>query len=128
MTKVFINYSNHPMYKWSEEQLNAAKEISDTFQDIEFPQINPEATEDDIINLVKEQLGYILDINREMDDITIHIAGEMTFVAYFISYCNKWCKNVTCITSTSKRNTVENPDGSKTIKFEFVKFRRYITV
>ena len=125
---LFINYSNHPMSKWSEKQLNAAKEMADKLIDIPFPQIDPEATEDDIISLANEQLEEIEKKYGDNDTfITIHIAGELTYTAYFVSMVNRHHYNIACVSSTSKRNTVDNPDGTKTVKFEFVKFRLYVT-
>lgn len=128
--RIFINYSNHPSSKWSKQQLDAAKAISDSIVDVQFPAIDPNMSEGDIAEFAKEQLSYILhNLTEEgKDEVIFHIAGELTYVAYFVSYCNKYANNITCLTSTSKRNVLENTDGTKTIKFDFVKFRKYITV
>jgi hypothetical protein len=127
--KLFINYSNHPTSKWSEGQLNAAKEMADRVVDEPFPQINPEATEFDIVDLVKSEINRLFQTYSGYDEFVIHIAGEMTFVAYFVSQINKWwAANAICITSTTKRDVMENSDGSKTVKFGFVRFRQYLTI
>lgn len=128
--KVFINYSNHPSTKWSEDQLNAAKEMADRIVDEPFPQIDPEATEFDIVDLAKKEINrFFQTYIGEYNEFIIHIAGEMTFVAYFVSQINKWwAANAICITSTTKRDVVENEDGSKTVKFKFVRFRQYLTI
>lgn len=126
--KVFINYSNHPTSKWSEEQLNAAKEMADRIVDEQFPQIDPKATEFDVIELAKGEINRLFQTYSGYNELIIHIAGEMTFTAYFVSQINKWwAANAICITSTTKRDVVENEDGSKTVKFKFVRFRQYIT-
>lgn len=126
--KLFINYSNHPTSKWSEEQLNAAKEMADRVVDESFPQINPEATEFDVIDLAKSEINRLFQTYSGYDEFVIHIAGEMTFTAYFVSQINKWwAADAICITSTTKRDVVENSDGSKTVKFGFVRFRQYLT-
>lgn len=127
--KIFINYSNHPTSKWSEDQLNAAKEMADRVVDEPFPQINPEATEFDVVDLAKSEINRLFQTYSGYDEFVIHIAGEMTFVTYFVSQINKWwAANAICITSTTKRDVVENEDGSKTVKFGFVRFRQYLTI
>jgi hypothetical protein len=127
--KVFINYSNHPTSKWSSDQLNAAKEMADRVIDESFPQINPEATEFDVVDLAKSEINRLFQTYSGYDEFIIHIAGEMTFVAYFVSQINKWwAANAICITSTTKRDVMENSDGSKTVKFGFVRFRQYLTI
>jgi hypothetical protein len=127
--KLFINYSNHPTSKWGEDQLNAAKEMADRVVDEPFPQINPEATEFDVVDLAKSEINRFFQTYSGYEELVIHIAGEMTFVAYFVSQINKWwAANAICITSTTKRDVVENEDGSKIVKFKFVRFRQYLTI
>lgn len=127
--KLFINYTNHPTSKWLEDQLNAAKEMADRIVDELFPQINPGATEFDIVDLAKNEINRLFQTYSGYNELIIHIAGEMTFTAYFVSQINKWwAANTICITSTTKRDVVENEDGSKTVKFKFVRFRQYLTI
>ena len=44
---MFINFTNHTSSKWSDAQLQAAKEYGAIF-DIQFPSIEPECTRADI--------------------------------------------------------------------------------
>lgn len=125
--KLFINYTNHPSTKWSKEQIDAAKFLADKIIDIPFPNVDPSLDEDGIISLVEAEMKKMEGVISNENEIIIHIAGEPTFVAYFVSHCNKWCPNIACLTSTTKRDVVENEDGTKTVKFNFVRFRQYIT-
>ena len=49
--------------------------------------------------------------------------GEMTFTYNLVQKLNSYGHY--CVASTTERVAVENPDGSKTVQFEFVQFREY---
>lgn len=118
---ILINLSNHPSSKWGEEQLAATEKYCDII-DVPFPAVDPYATSEDIDKLAEDILDNIMDI-LEGRDAEIHVMGEMTFVVAFVKRAaDAWFK---CLASTTERNTVENPDGTKTVSFKFVQFRRY---
>lgn len=124
--KTFINYTNHPTCRWSKAQLDAAKSISDVIVDIPFPSISPYISASEIYSIAAEQAENIVRLYPQ--ETIVHISGEFTFVVAFVSYMQKYYSHkITCITSTSERNITENPDGTKTVKFDFVQFRAYIT-
>lgn len=118
----FINISNHPSNTWSEKQLNTAKKYGQVI-DIAFPDIPAiYRTEDlryEVASVAQKVRNYIL----SGDHVTLHIMGEMTFTYMLIDYfsCND---KVTCVASTTRR-MVEEKDGVKLSKFEFVQFREY---
>lgn len=117
----FINLSNHPSSKWGEEQLSAARKYGDII-DVPFPVVDPHAEPWDIAELAGLTLHNIMGI-LDGEDAVMHVMGEMTFVVSFILQAANFC--FTCVASTTERNTVENPDGTKTVAFKFVQFRKY---
>ena len=122
MRNIFINLSNHPTSKWSEEQLTAAKKFGEII-DIPFPQVSPEATRQEVSNLAFDCYKEIADkYEPDYNDVTIHIMGEMTFTHNFVLIASMDC---ICVASTTERIVTENPDGSKTSTFKFVQFRAY---
>jgi hypothetical protein len=59
----------------------------------------------------------------DAENTAIHIMGELTFTYNFVNASN--IHDFTCYAATSERNSVMNVDGTKTIQFDFVQFRRY---
>ena len=117
---MFINLTNHPSANWSKEQLSAARQYGEIV-DLPFPIIEPSFTKDDILLLVKESTDAIMAI---MDGETVvHVMGEMTFTHNLVNALKEM--GITCLASTTKRNTVMTPDGKKVSDFKFVQFREY---
>ena len=119
---MFINLSNHPSDKWSSEQRAAALAYGE-IKDIQFPNIPPDATTQEVYNLAQGYYQQITTISNQETQTPMHIMGEMTFTCTLIAMLQKG--GFRCVAATSQRNTVENPDGSKTIVFNFVQFRDY---
>ena len=115
---MFINLSNHPSDRWSEDQRKAAHSLAGYIQDLPFPQIDPNASRKDVERLALE---YFEKIKKYA--CPVHVMGESTFVYHFVKLCEQ--DGIPCYASTTKRVAMENPDGSKTSVFEFVQFRRY---
>lgn len=122
MKKVFINLSNHPSQKWSEEQKEAAQKYGEIV-DIPFPQINPEMTSTKVYNTANWWVKNILSAYNNDDIVSIHVMGEMTFTHAFVKIAT--AHNIPCFASTTERVTTEK-DGVKTSVFQFVQFRQYI--
>lgn len=116
---MFLNLSNHPSEKWSDVQRTSAEKEYGTIQDMPFPNINPAATPDEIYQLAAEYCNKI----RKIDAHAVHLMGEMTFTFCLVKMLQTI--GINCVAATSERKSVENPDGSKTIHFEFVQFRKY---
>jgi len=117
---MFINLSNHPSDKWSEEQINAARSYGEIV-DMAFPVIEPILTKEDILRLVKVFTKMIVD-NRDGKTV-VHVMGEMTFTHNLVNALKEL--GITCLASTTERNTVMTPDGKKISEFKFVQFREY---
>jgi hypothetical protein len=125
MKKLFVNLTNHPLNVWSDEQKNA---VEGTIVDVPFPKIDPKATIEEIQELAYKHFNEINNIadNLSIDDvkdITVMVQGEFTFVHNFVNICKDGY--IKCVAATSERNTIDNPDGSKTVSFNFVQFREY---
>lgn len=122
MKKIFINFSNHPSQKWSEEQKEAAQKYGEIV-DIPFPQINPEMASTEVQHWANYWVRNIIskyDINT---CIYIHIMGEMNFVFSFVNIAK--AHGIPCFAATTER-IVEEKDSVKISKFQFIQFRQYI--
>ena len=115
----FINLSNHPSEGWSEEQLAAAQKYGEVV-DIHFPNIEPTFTTSMVNSLAEITVDTITALGK---DIVVHIMGEMTFTYAVVSRLKSL--GITCLASTTERNTIIAPDGKKISEFKFVKFREY---
>lgn len=117
---MFINLTNHPSEKWSKEQLEAAQQYGKVV-DMAFPIIEPTFSKEDILSLVKECMETIMGIKEE--EIVVHVMGEMTFTHNLVNALK--AVGITCLASTTERNTIITPDGRKISEFKFVQFREY---
>lgn len=118
---MFINFSNHPLVTWSEEQLNAARQYGE-LEEIPFPNINSELTATAVQALATAYVVNILE-HYPADNLTVHIMGEMTFCYQMVRQLKE--ADVCCVASTSER-VVEEMDGNRKLsRFSFVQFRPY---
>ena len=118
----FINLSNHPSDKWSDEQLVAGKEYGEII-DIQFPAIDPNISNQEMNILVDEYYNLI----QEYDHPVVMIQGEFVFTYRMV---NKLKRNgIKAVTSCTARIVTEKfqADGTleKTSLFRFVCFREY---
>lgn len=128
---MLINLSNHPIEKWSQEQINAAiaqfGELKD-FKDVDnktFPNIPPEWNSTQVALKAQEVFTEIINQNLQMakeNQLSILLAGELSFVIYFNTICKS--NDVPVYVATSNRNTKDNPDGTKSVHFMFNQFRK----
>lgn len=121
---MLINLSNHPSANWGAEQTEAAKKFGPVV-DIAFPAIDPGAGAPEITALAKTYHSEVeILLNESGDPVNaVHIMGELTFCFALVARLQK--AGITCVASTTRRDTVENGDGSKTSIFRFVQFRDY---
>ncbi|WP_100629771.1 CRISPR-associated protein [Algoriphagus formosus] len=116
---MLLNLSNHPSAAWSSAQVQAAIKSYGSIEDMPFPPIDPKADESAIQELAIIYLEKIRDINPN----AVHIMGELTFTFELVRLLQT--HGITCIASTTHRSTIELEDGTKNVKFEFVRFRAY---
>ncbi len=127
---MLINLSNHPSGKWSEKQKQTAIEQYKEITDIQFPQIEPSATIEEVQELtekyaeeIKNKLGYTDVKTFDFKANAVHIMGEMTFTHNVIRLLGN--NAINCIASTTKRTIVEEENGKKISVFQFIQFRNY---
>lgn len=122
LPKIFINYTNHPVKDWSEEQVSAAKKYAEELVDIPFIVIDPDKDEDDIEKIADSELKKILKV-AEGHDATVHLMGEQTLSFSLIKKLQGL--GVRCVASTTKREVKDLGNNKREVTFRFVKFREY---
>ena len=117
---MFVNLSNHNSKKWSEEQLEAAREYGDIV-DIQFPNIDPYMSNEEISALAKDYSDQI----KALEPDCVMCQGEQCF-AYEVTN-NLKEEGIKVVAACSERKTVERQleDGrtEKTAVFGFTQFR-----
>ena len=121
-TRLFINLSNHPSSTWTEEQLKAAETYGEVV-DMEFPDVDANATEEQVNRLAEEYLKMILGKGAPKD-IMVHIMGEQSFCYALISLLQK--NGVRCVASCTRRDVYLNEKGEAVHPFHFIQFREYV--
>lgn len=116
---MLLNLSNHPSSSWPAKQTLLANELYGEIQDMPFPQIDPLMDESGIKTLALDYLQKILAIKPK----AVHLMGELTFTFELVQLLKNY--GITVIASTTHRSTVDLPDGTKNVKFEFIRFRNY---
>jgi len=119
--KVLINLSNHSKKKWGEEQVKMGEDFYGEIVDMKFPEVEPEASEEEIDSLVEEYASKI-EQRTVTADVTVHVMGEMTFVYQLVNRLKGM--GIRCVASTTVRDAVQEGD-TKTSTFHFCKFREY---
>ena len=122
---MLINLSNHPSSRWGAKQKEVANQTYGKIIDIPFPRVQPEATSEDINTHAQVYIDQIVAYSNKSDGFpfAVHIMGEMTFTYRVVAVLEQF--DITCVASTTFRDTIEHPDGSKTTNFNFIQFRPY---
>lgn len=118
---MFINFTNHPVGKWDEAQLTAAKKHG-AIIDMPFPLINPMLTKCDILALAKDYVGRI----TAMSPKAVLCQGEFTLVFAVVAELKK--HGILTFAACSERCVSEHSEDGvmkKTATFNFVQFREY---
>lgn len=119
---LFVNLSNHPSAKWTDEQLQSARIYGDVV-DLPFPQVSPDATPLAVKDIAVETIGKVEKLTSGNTDSVIHVMGEMSLTFSLVNGLQRL--GYRCVCSTTERMVAENPDGSKTVLFHFNQFRDY---
>jgi hypothetical protein len=122
---MLLNFSNHPSSRWGEKQTQTAIEKYGRIQDLPFPNVPPSASSEDLKTLASHYVKQFRALAKasENQPFAVHIMGEMTLIFRIISLLKR--SKITCVASTTERNTIEHEDGSKTFLFDFIQFRPY---
>lgn len=122
MRKIFINHTNHPSARWSSEQISAARAYGDIV-DVPFPVISPNATAEDVSELVQNNLKKLL----ELEPVAVLCQGEYSYTFAMVESLKNL--GVKVLAATTERVTAEEilADGSTrhVSTFRFVQFREY---
>jgi hypothetical protein len=122
---MFLNISNHPSGKWSTEQLKAATHQFGSMIDMPFPNVPAIATTEEVTEMAKNLMAEIL---RQFPKDGIAPNTGTAMVQGEFSLCSELWRMLSAIgwdlvVATSERVTVDNGDGTKTTRFDFVQFR-----
>lgn len=120
---MLVNLSNHPSSHWPDEQLFAAQELYGHIVDMEFPYVDPTWSSNEVDSLAEDYFQRFQSSIPRHAGFAVHIMGEMTFCFALIQKLK--AVGIACVASTTHRNVIEHPDGSRTANFEFVRFRQY---
>ena len=118
---MLVNFSNHPSRYWDKKQIEASHDYGELI-DMPFPQIVPNATDEELQKLSQEYVQRIMSLS-DPKTITVHIMGEMTFTFIVVTKLKEL--GIKCIASTTERKTSYSDDCTKMSEFSFVKFREY---
>lgn len=122
MRKIFINHTNHPSTRWSDEQLSAAQAYGEIF-DMVFPAVNPNATAEKVRELAQRNVEKIL----ELEPAAVLCQGEFNYTFALVERLKS--SGVKVVAATSERIVISEtlPDGSsrQISTFRFVRFREY---
>ena len=117
---MFLNISNHPMTKWAAEQLAAARELGNgMIEYIQFPNVPPTATTEEVCEIAKRLVSQIIETNPTPG--VAMVQGEFT-LTYELSR-RLMGLGWTVVVATTERKVVEGEGGTKTATFEFIQFR-----
>lgn len=122
VTKLLLNLSNHPYAGWSGNQKQAAMELGECV-DMPFPSVDPNATDDEIGNLVSAYEARILEYGDADKCLTVHIMGEMTFCFSLVQRLKQ--RGIRCIASCARREVEEMDDERIKSVYNFIRFRDY---
>ena len=118
----FVNFSNHPSCHWCCKQISAAEKWG-AIKDVQFPNLNPEATREEILELAQKCVEDIM----KHHPLAVMCQGEFT-LAYMVIDLLK-AQGITVVAACSQRVTTETyvneKETRKSTIFEFVQFREY---
>ena len=124
---MFINISNHPSSKWSQEQIIAAKKLGGDIIDIPFPIVPTRSSTKEIEAIADIIHHKIMSLAAKERKTTVMIQGEFTLTHLITNVLIR--KGIICVCACSDRvvNKIVLADGTvkKEVKFKFVQFRPY---
>ncbi len=120
---MLLNLSNHPSPRWQVPQYQAAIREYQEIIDLPFPNISPTYDSQSVTELACSYLYKIQLLQQKHPELTVHLMGEFSFTFSLLQMLLK--EGINCVASTSERLSKEQADGTKTIQFEFVRFRKY---
>lgn len=118
---IFLNISNHPSAGWGKAQTKAALALAAEIRDLCFPAVPPEADSERVAALAD---GIVNQMERAAPGAThAMVQGEFTLVHALVRRIQE--RGIVALAATTRREVVENSDGTSTTRFAFVRFREY---
>jgi len=128
--RMMINLTNHRFEGWQQSMIQSALDQYGEVIDMPFPAVAPQSDREAVETLAVEYLMKIQNTiqkhNLSPGDVTIHLMGEFTFTFTLLTLLE--AAGILAVASTTERNTIDQPDGSKTVNFSFVRFREYYAI
>jgi len=121
---VFVNLSNHPSDKWSEEQTRAVLAVPcpiapiNKIVDVSFPAVDP-ADDTPVLAKVAEKIIHDLPPGT----VAALVQGEYILSTLIVQGLQ--ALSIDCYTATTHRNVIDLPDGKKLTEFKFERLRKY---
>ena len=118
---MFINFSDHPSCDWSNEQKNAAMKYGEII-DIPFPEVLPEADEEQIDSLAEEYADRMI----AMRPAAVMCQGEYSVT--FNVALRLIGAGITVLSACTEKCVISIREGvnvKSEALFSFVRFRRY---
>ena len=105
---IFVNFSNHPSSRWSEEQLKVAGQQYGEIVDVPFPSLDPCMDERAIAEIGEDCIEKIWELSPCAD----MCQGEFTLTFYVVKRLIN--KGISYVSACSERSSVEvmQEDGS----------------
>lgn len=120
---MFINLSNHPSVRWTQEQYEAAGKYGEVV-DIPFPSIEANGTTEYFDEMVEAYVGKVLELDS---DPVVMVQGEFVFTFRIVNKLKE--KGIICLAAETKREVKEETDAEgnqlKTSVFKFEQFMEY---
>lgn len=125
MAKFFINFSNHPSDKWSDEQVRAAKSLGGEIIDDPFPLIPAEESKEGIKSIVLSIVHDYKDVYGLENIGAVMCQGEFSLTYEVTRLLKEAGVKVVVACSERKSEEIRQEDGSvrKVSTFKFVQFR-----
>jgi CRISPR-associated protein Csx16 len=118
---LLVNLSNHPSACWSDEQKQAALKLVPQIMDLPFPAVPAEADTEEMNALADEVIARL---KTEVPGAThAMVQGEFTLAHALV--CKLQQIGIICLAATTRREVVEQTGGTRTTRFNFVRFREY---
>ena len=118
---LLVNLSNHASACWSDEQREAALKLAPEIVDLRFPAVPPEADARDINALADEVVARLT--TKAPGATHAMVQGEFTLAHALVRKLQQI--GVVCVAAMTRREVVEQTGGTKTTRFDFVRFRAY---
>jgi hypothetical protein len=120
---MFINVSNHPASRWSQDQIEAAQVLGGDIRDFPFPNVPADASSADVLDLSRDLVEDIFyEIGAGQGDVVM-VQGEFSLTIATVERLRSY--GIQCVVACSEREVVETVVDGETKKTSVFRFRRF---